>query len=88
MHGSPADPHEKDHKAALAGIEACWAAPEGSEEGDRLDVLLALAGIYEAKRWPIETAKRYDPIDVLHYAIDGLGHTQAELGELLHSRQR
>ena len=78
---------EKDHKAALAEIKACWGAPEGSEEGDRLDVLLALAEIYEAKRWPIET-KRFDPIDVLNYAIDELGHTQAELGELLHSRSR
>ena len=36
---------EKDHKAALAEIEACWGAPEGSEKGDRLDVLLALAEI-------------------------------------------
>ena len=79
---------EKDHKAALAEIEACWGAPEGSEEGDRLDVLLALAEIYEAKRWPIETAKRFDPIDVLNYAIDELGHTQAELAELLKSRSR
>ena len=70
---------EKDHKAALAEIEACWGAPEGSEEGDRLDVLLALAEIYEAKRWPIETAKRFDPIDVLNYAIDELGQSQAEL---------
>jgi HTH-type transcriptional regulator / antitoxin HigA len=79
---------EKDHKAALAEIEACWGAPEGSEEGDRLDALLALAEIYAAKRWPIETAKRFDPIDVLNYAIDELGHTQAELSELLHSRSR
>ena len=70
---------EKDHKAALAEIEACWGAPEGSEEGDRLDVLLALAEIYEAKRWPIGTAKRVDPIDVLNYAIDELGQSQAEL---------
>jgi antitoxin component HigA of HigAB toxin-antitoxin module len=42
---------DRDHKAALAEIEACWGAPEGSEEGDRLDVLLALVEIYEAKRW-------------------------------------
>ena len=28
-------------------------APEGTEEGDRLDVLLALVELYEAKRWPI-----------------------------------
>jgi HTH-type transcriptional regulator/antitoxin HigA len=79
---------EQDHKAALAEIEACWGARESSEEGDRLDVLLALVEIYEAKRWPIDLSKRFDPIDVLNYAIDELGHTQAELGELLHSRSR
>ena len=64
---------EKDHKAALAEIEACWGAPEGSEKGDRLDVLLALAEIYEAKRWPVKTVTRFDPIDVLNYAIDDSG---------------
>jgi HTH-type transcriptional regulator / antitoxin HigA len=79
---------DRDHKAALAEIEACWGAPEGSEEGDRLDVLLALVEIYEAKRWPTATAKRFDPIDVLNYAIDELGHTQAELAALLSSRSR
>ena len=79
---------DKDHKAALAEIEACWGAAEGSEQGDRLDVLLALVEIYEAKRWPTELSKRFDPIDVLNYAIDELGHTQAELAELLKSRSR
>ena len=79
---------DKDHKAALAEIEACWGAPEGSEAGDRLDVFLALVEIYEAKRWPTDLSKRFDPIDVLNYAIDELGHTQAELAELLKSRPR
>ena len=79
---------DKDHKTALAEIEACWGAPEGSEAGDRLDVLLALVEIYEAKRWPTDLGKRFDPIDVLNYAIDELGHTQAELAELLKSRSR
>lgn len=79
---------EKDHKAALAEIEACWGAREGSKHGERLDVLLALVEIYEAKRWPIELSKRFDPIDVINYAFDELGHTQAELAELLKSRSR
>ena len=79
---------DKDHKAALAEIEAYWGAPEGSEQGDKLDVLLALVEIYEAKRWPIDMAKRFDPIDALNYAIDELGHNQAELAELLSSRSR
>ena len=79
---------DKDHRAALAEIDACWGAREGSEEGDRLDVLLALVDIYEAKRWPIDIDRSFDPIDVLNYAIEELGHTQAELAELLGSRSR
>jgi HTH-type transcriptional regulator / antitoxin HigA len=79
---------DEDPSAALAAIEACWGAPEGTEDGDKLDVLLALVDIYEAKRWPVETSQNFDPIDVLRYAIDELGHTQAELAELLGSRSR
>lgn len=79
---------DNDHRAALAEIEACWGAAEGTEEGDRLDVLLALVEIYETKRWPIEIDESFDPIDVLGYAIEELGHTQAELAEILGSRSR
>ncbi len=79
---------DEDHRAALAEIEACWGAAEGSEEGDRLDVLVALVESYEAKRWPIESNESFDPIDVLHYAIEELGHSQSELAELLGSRSR
>jgi HTH-type transcriptional regulator / antitoxin HigA len=79
---------DEDHRAALAEIEACWGASEGSEEADRLDVLVALVESYEARRWPIEDNVRFDPIDVLHYAIDELGHTQRELADLLGSRSR
>jgi HTH-type transcriptional regulator/antitoxin HigA len=79
---------DKDHRAALAEIDACWGAAEGTEKGDKLDVLLALVEIYEAKRWPVEIDGGFDPIDVLNYAIEELGHTQAELAELLGSRSR
>lgn len=79
---------DEDHRAALAEIERCWGAREGSEEGDKLDVLLALVEIYEARRWPIETDDDFDPIDVLGYAIKELGRTQAELAEVLGSRSR
>jgi HTH-type transcriptional regulator/antitoxin HigA len=79
---------DKEHRAALAEIDACWGAAEGTEQGDKLDVLLALVELYEAKRWPIEVDESFDPIDVLHYAIEELGHTQAELADLLGSRSR
>jgi len=79
---------DEDHRAALAEIAACWGAPEGSEGADKLDVLVALVESYEDRRWPIEPAARFDPIDVLHHAINELGHTQTELAELLGSRSR
>jgi HTH-type transcriptional regulator/antitoxin HigA len=79
---------DQDHSAALAEIEACWGAPEGSEDGDRLDVMVTLVETYEAKRWPIESQDGFDPIDVLRYAIDELGQSQSELAELLGSRSR
>jgi HTH-type transcriptional regulator / antitoxin HigA len=79
---------DEDHRAALAEIDTRWGALEGTEEGDRLDVLLALVELYEAKRWPIEIDQSFDPVDVLNYALDELGRTQAELAELLGSRSR
>ncbi|HEY1453434.1 MAG TPA: helix-turn-helix domain-containing protein [Roseiarcus sp.] len=79
---------DEDHRAALAEIEACWGAPEGTEIGDKLDVLLALVDAYEEKRWPLDVNESFDPVDVLNHAIEELGHTQAELAELLGSRSR
>jgi HTH-type transcriptional regulator/antitoxin HigA len=79
---------DEDHRAALAEIESLWDAEEGTEASDKLDVLVTLVEAYEAKRWPIEPDSEFDPIDVLRYAIDEWGHTQAELAELLGSRSR
>jgi HTH-type transcriptional regulator / antitoxin HigA len=79
---------DEDHRVALADIEALWGAPVGTDEGDKLDVLLTQVEAYETKRCPIDIDTAFDPIEVLHYAIDELGHTQAELAELLGSRSR
>lgn len=79
--------NDEDHRKALAEIERLWGSPAGTEIGDKLDILLTLADKYEEGRWPIEEPK-WDPIDVLKYAIDELGHTQAELANLLGSRSR
>lgn len=80
--------NRKDHRAALTEIDAIWGAREGTEEGDRLDILLTLVDSYETKQWPVDTKDRFDPIDVLNYAIEELGHTQTELSGLLGSRSR
>ena len=79
---------DKDHRAALAEIERLWGAAAGTSAGDKLDVLVTLVETYEERRWPLKNRRRFDPVDVLHYAIEELGHTQAELAKILGSRSR
>ncbi|HEY0331859.1 MAG TPA: transcriptional regulator [Rhodopseudomonas sp.] len=78
--------NDDDHAAALAEIERLWGAPASTEDGDTLDVLATLVEKYEETRWPV--VDNADPIDLLHFAISDLGHSQAELAELLGSRSR
>ncbi|MGM4886449.1 helix-turn-helix domain-containing protein [Tardiphaga sp. 20_F10_N6_6] len=78
--------NDDDHMAALREIERLWGAATGTDDGDKLDVLATLVEKYEETRWPSVDAS--DPVDLLNYAIDELGHTQAELAELLGSRSR
>ena len=78
--------NDDDHTAALREIEKLWGAAPDTENGDKLDILVTLVERYEDRRWP--NADDSDPIDLLHYAIDELGHSQGELAELLGSRSR
>lgn len=78
--------NDDDHSAALKEIERLWGAANGTDDGDKLDILATLVERYEETRWPaVEDA---DPIDLLNYAIDELGHSQVELAELFGSRSR
>jgi HTH-type transcriptional regulator/antitoxin HigA len=78
--------NDDDHALAIREIERLWGAAAGTEDGDKLDILATLVEKYEDRRWPnIDVS---DPIDLLNYAIEELGHTQAELAELLGSRSR
>ena len=76
-----------DYDAAVAEIERLFDAEPGTDDGDKLDILVTLVEKYEQLLWPIDTS-RIDPIDILNYLIDEGGHTQAELAELLGSRSR
>jgi HTH-type transcriptional regulator / antitoxin HigA len=79
---------DKDHRVALAEIEKLWGASNDTPEGDKLDILVTLVETYEERRWPLRSRRRFDPVDVLHYAIEELGHSQAELADILGSRSR
>jgi HTH-type transcriptional regulator/antitoxin HigA len=78
--------NDDDHAAAVREIEQLWGAAAGTEEGDKLDILATLVEKYEDGRWPNTDVS--DPIDLLNYAIEELGHSQAELADLLGSRSR
>lgn len=78
--------NDDDHVAALREIERLWGAAAGTEGGDKLDILATLVEKYEESYWPIVDTS--DPVDLLNYAINELGHSQAELAELLGSRSR
>ena len=79
---------DEDHHSALAEIEKLWGATVGTPAGDKLDILVTLVEAYVERRWPLKSRRRFDPVDVLRYAIDELGHTQAELAKILGSRSR
>lgn len=79
--------NDDDHANAMAEVERLWGSAVGTENGDKLDILVTLIEKYEESRWPINEPT-WDPVDVLEYAISELGHSQAELGEILASRPR
>ncbi|MDE2018316.1 MAG: helix-turn-helix domain-containing protein, partial [Hyphomicrobiales bacterium] len=77
--------NDADHARALARMDALWQAPSGSDDAAELDALATLVDAYEERQYPIAGG---EPIEVLRYAIDEMGHSQSELAELLGSRSR
>ena len=76
---------DADHAEALAEIERLWGASLGTPEGDKLDILATLVEAYQAAHFPVPSA---DPVEILHFAIEDMGRSQADLAELLGSRSR
>jgi HTH-type transcriptional regulator / antitoxin HigA len=52
----------------------------GTADGDRFEVLSTLIREYEDKRF---VTLHGDPVNVLHFAIDSMGRSQAELAKLI-----
>ena len=71
---------DADHEVALREIEQLWGAPEGTAEGDRLDILATLADAYEERRWPLE---ELDPVQAIEAAMAHDGHSRADLAALI-----
>ncbi len=73
---------DADYEWALKEVEQYFdnVPASGTPEADRFDVLSTLIEKYEAKNFEIPNA---DPIEVLEFAMESLGKTQAELGHLI-----
>lgn len=78
---------EADYEWALKEIERYFEnqPSPGTPEGDRFDVLSTLLKNYEDEHHDIPDA---DPIDILNFAIEELGRSQADLARIFGSRPR
>lgn len=67
---------DADYRATLADIEGLMAAASGSEEGERLDVLVTLVEAWEREHFPMDLP---DPIDAIKFAMEQQGLTVKDL---------
>lgn len=74
-----------DHQATLTEIRGLYAAPPGSDDADRLEILLVLTAAWEAKAFPLDDS---DPIDALTFAMKAQGRSQSDFAQILNSRSR
>jgi HTH-type transcriptional regulator/antitoxin HigA len=75
----------EDHTAALREIDALWGAPEGTPEGDKLDILATLVERYESLAYPFPTST---PTEVVRFVMEQNGYSQSDLAAVLGSRSR
>lgn len=73
---------ERDYDWAIREISRYFEVEpkSGTADGDRFEVLSMLIKAYEDKHFAL---KHGDPVDVLHFAIESMGRSQAELAGLI-----
>ncbi len=76
---------DADHAAALKEIERLWGSPEGTPEGDRLEVLATLVDAYEEQRYPIDMP---DPIQAIQFRLEQQGKDARALIGVIGGRSR
>jgi HTH-type transcriptional regulator/antitoxin HigA len=76
---------KKDYEAALAEVEQLWGAKSGTPTGDRLDVLVTLIEVYEAKHYPMDPP---DPIEAIRFRMEQQGLTRKDLEPIFGTRNR
>lgn len=73
-----------DYETVLAEIDSLMDAEPGTDDGDRLDVLVTLAEAYERKYHTVEAP---DPIEAVRHALEAKGLEESDLGEIIEARR-
>jgi HTH-type transcriptional regulator/antitoxin HigA len=76
---------EADYEAALLEIEQLWEVQSGSQEGDKLDVLVTLVEAYEEKHHPILPP---EPIEALYHFMESNDLSRRDLEAYFGTRAR
>ncbi|MBI4184525.1 MAG: transcriptional regulator [Proteobacteria bacterium] len=74
-----------DYRAALKEAERLWDARPGTPEGDRVEVLVTLIEVYEARHHPIPAP---DPIAAVLFMMEQKRLTRRDLEPAIGSRGR
>jgi HTH-type transcriptional regulator/antitoxin HigA len=74
--------NEQDYDWAIREVTSYFEAEPvpGTADGDRFEVLSTLIKEYEDKHFAM---RRGDPVDVLHFTIESMGKSQAQLANLI-----
>ena len=74
--------NERDYDWAIREVTRYFETEPvpGTADGDRFEVLSTLIKAYEDRHF---ATLRGDPVDVLHFAIESMGKSQAELSALI-----
>jgi HTH-type transcriptional regulator / antitoxin HigA len=76
---------EADYERALRRVEELWDSPEGSAEGDELDILTTLIEAYEREHFPIHLP---DPIEAIKFRLEQTGKDSRALIGIIGQRTR
>jgi HTH-type transcriptional regulator/antitoxin HigA len=75
----------QDHAEALRKIEALWGVPQGTDDGDLLDVLVTLVEVYEREHFPVDLP---DPIEAIKFRLEQEGKDHRALIGIIGQRTR
>jgi HTH-type transcriptional regulator/antitoxin HigA len=76
---------EADHEAALREIEKLWDAEEGTQAGDRLEILTTLVEVYEEAHFPMDMP---DPIEAIKFRLEQQREDKKALIGIIGNRTR